>query len=172
MEVRPAMKLTASVSVKVAKPRAALERPMIAAMEAAPSFVAAPAFTASPRIRAKVAPPAAVMVVAPAVVVEIDPCGIVKIEKRAPVERRPVESVEPGTRSDEYAACEPLGSVIAIRRAPVGCVGIVAVGANWSRADVRRRAHSDCDSYAHLRVCRTCHRSCHRDRKSRNCRVP
>lgn len=159
VEVRPAMKITPSMSIKAAEPLVPPERSVIAAMKASPPVAVPPAFTASPRVRAKVAPMTAVVVVTPAVMVKIDPRGIVKIEIRAPVERRSEESVEPRARSDEHAAREPLRSVISIRRACIRRVRIVAVGANWSWSNVRRGAYSNCDSNAHLCVCCTCHRS-------------
>lgn len=48
-------------------------------------------------------------------------------------------AVEPGTGSNEYAACEPIRSIVAVRSTVVGRVVEVAV-----RAD-RRTAHADTD---------------------------
>ena len=45
-------------------------------------------------------------------------------------------TMEPGTRADKDAVCEPLGSVVAVRRAIVRRVIEVAVGALGRRTDL------------------------------------
>jgi len=46
--------------------------------------------------------------------------------------------VEPRAGADKDAAVEPIGTVVAVRRARVWVVSIVAIGAHWSRAIVAR----------------------------------
>ena len=62
-----------------------------------------------------------------------------------------VETAEPGTRADKNAAIEVFGSVIAVRRASVWVVSVVAVGAVGRRTDVSRRrniARTNSNAYA------------------------
>lgn len=162
MKVRTAVEVIAPIETPEAF--AAAESLVIAAMEASPPVVISPACAVP------VAPAVAIMEISPSVVVvEIDPSGIMK--ERVPVERRPIEPVEPRPRSDEHATHEPLRSVVAIWRTSVRSVWVVAVGAHRRRANIRRRAHSNRDSNAHLRVCRARHCSRKRDHKPHNCRV-
>jgi len=50
-----------------------------------------------------------------------------------------VETVEPGTYPDKNAAIEVFGTVIAVRRASVWVISVVAVAAVGRRTDVSRR---------------------------------
>jgi hypothetical protein len=62
-----------------------------------------------------------------------------------------VETVEPRTRADKNAAIEVFGSVIAVGRASVWVVSVVAVGAVGRRTDVSRRrniAGTNSNAYA------------------------
>jgi hypothetical protein len=68
-----------------------------------------------------------------------------------------VETVEPGTRADKNAAIEVFGSVIAVGRASVWVVSVVAVGAVGRRTDVSRRrniarTNSNADAKSHLGI--------------------
>jgi hypothetical protein len=64
------------------------------------------------------------------------------------------ESVEPRTCADEYAAHEPIRSIVAVRRAGIGSIVVVAVGANRCRAVIPR---TDSDAHCNLGV-RLCDR--------------
>ena len=66
-----------------------------------------------------------------------------------------VETVEPGTYADKNAAIEVFGTVIAVRRASVWVISVVAVGAVGRRTDVSRRrniarTNSNADAKSHL----------------------
>jgi hypothetical protein len=64
------------------------------------------------------------------------------VSKEPRTEERPsVKPMEPGARADEHAANEPIRSVIAIRRASVGVIIIVAVGTYGRWANIGR-AHT------------------------------
>lgn len=131
-----------------------------------------PSVTASPAVAPEVAPPVAAAVVSPAiVVVEIDPRGIVKSKTPAPVERRAIESAEPGARADENTVREPLRPVIAVRRARVRGIWIIAILADRRRPCVHRCIHSNSDSHSHLCVSRARHHSRQRDNKPNHCGV-
>lgn len=58
-------------------------------------------------------------------------------------------TVEPGTSSYEDSAVEPLGSVIAVGGALVGCVVIVSVGAYRRRPDLDRDLCVGAGSWQH-----------------------
>ena len=71
----------------------------------------------------------------------------------------PIRAI-PGPSSDKYAIHEPIRAVVAVRRASIRVVAIVAIGADRRRinvirvvigVDVGRPAHSDADR--NLRVC-------------------
>src|ERR1700732_181274 len=62
-----------------------------------------------------------------------------------------VETGEPGTYADKNAAIEVFGSVIAVRRASVWVISVVAVAAVGRRTDVSRRrniARTNSNTYA------------------------
>ena len=62
-----------------------------------------------------------------------------------------VETVEPGTYADKNAAIEVFGTVIAVRRASVWVISVVAVAAVGRRTDVSRRrniARTNSNAYA------------------------
>jgi len=62
-----------------------------------------------------------------------------------------VETVEPGTYADKNAAIEVFGTVIAVRRASVWVISVVAVAADGRRTDVSRRrniARTNSNAYA------------------------
>jgi hypothetical protein len=62
-----------------------------------------------------------------------------------------VETVEPGTHSDKNAAIEVFGTVIAVRRASVWVISVVAVSAVGRRTEVSRRrniARTNSNAYA------------------------
>ncbi len=62
-----------------------------------------------------------------------------------------VETVEPRTHSDKNAAIEVFGTVIAVRRASVWVISVVAVAAVRGRTDVSRRrniARTNSNAYA------------------------
>src|SRR5579863_7888172 len=131
-----------------------------------------PSVVASPAVAPEVAPPVAAAVVPPAIaVVEIDPRGIVKSKIPAAVERRAVESAKPGARADENTVGEPLRPVVAIRRARVGGIWIIAIVADRRQLCVHRRIHSNSDSHTHLCVSRASHRSRQCDNKPNHCGV-
>jgi hypothetical protein len=46
-----------------------------------------------------------------------------------------VRAVEPGTGAEEDAADEPVGPIVAVGRAVIGCVVVVAIGADRRSAD-------------------------------------
>ena len=72
-----------------------------------------------------------------------------EITKAGPVAA--VETVEPRTRADKNAAIEVFGSVIAVRRASVWVISVVAVAAVGRRTDVSRRrniARTNSNTYA------------------------
>lgn len=157
---------------------AAVEVAVVVAAEVPPSIVVppsiavSPTLTPSPPVRPQVAPTVAVVVIPPTVaVVEVDPSRIVEIEICAPVERRPIESVEPRPRADEHAIVEPLRPVVAVRRARVWGIWIVAVRADWRRPDVHRRAHSNRDPNAHLRFGSTRDGAGQQHNQSNDCRI-
>jgi hypothetical protein len=125
-----------------------------------------PSVTASLAVAPEVAPPVAAAVVPPTiVVVKIDPRGIAKSKIPAPVERRAIESAKPGARADENTVREPLRPVVAIRRARVGGIWIIAILADRRRPCVHRRIHSNSDSHTDLCASRASHHSRHRDNK-------
>ena len=64
-----------------------------------------------------------------------------------------VVAVEPRSSSDENAACEPLRAVVAVGRACIRVVSIVAVGTDGCRADDVCRAANAYADYNSLRVC-------------------
>jgi hypothetical protein len=70
--------------------------------------------------------------------------------KPAPVEAaRPVEAMEPGASADENAANKPIRPIVAVGRARIGVISIVAISAYGRRADVAvTRADSDADDYS------------------------
>lgn len=139
-----------------------------AALEVSPSIIAA---TATEPVAAEIAPTVAIAEVPPAiVVVEIDPGGVVKIEVPAAVERWAIKSAEPWASADENAADKPLRPVIAIRRACVWRVWIVAVRAD-RRPRVHGRANADSNSNTHLRISRARHHRCKRDDQADHCGV-
>lgn len=157
---------------------AAAEVAVVVAAEVPPSIVALPSIavpptlTPSPPVRPQVAPTVAVVVIPPTVaIVEVDPSRIVEIEICAPVERRPIESVEPRSGADEDAIVEPLRPVVAVRRARVWGIWIVAVRADWRRPDVHGRAHSNRDPNAHLRIGSTRNGSGQQHNQSNDCRI-
>jgi hypothetical protein len=55
-----------------------------------------------------------------------------------PVRTVPVKAMEPRASADKHAAAKILRTVVTIRRASVGSEPIVAIGADWSGADVER----------------------------------
>jgi hypothetical protein len=70
-----------------------------------------------------------------------------------------VKPVEPRAGADKHATREPLRSVVAVRRAGVRVIAIVAVGADWWRAVVGRAVIAGAHSHAHnhsLRVRKGC----------------
>jgi hypothetical protein len=71
-----------------------------------------------------------------------------------------VESVEPRTRSNKDASNEVIRPVVAVWRAGVRSISVVAIGACRSRADIPRR-HSDSNSNPDLSVGRACPRHNH-----------
>jgi len=84
------------------------------------------------------------------------------IEPAAPDEAAPAvkapaaEAMEPRTRSDKHAAREPARSIIAIRRASVRRIRVVAVGANRRRAKIGRpNSHADHNSLCTSQCCRS-----------------
>lgn len=142
---------------------------VVSATEIPPSVVAtkAPAVVA-----AEVAPTVAIAEVPPAiVVVEIDPGGIVEIKVAAAIELRAIKSAEPWPRADENAADEPLRPVIAIGRARIRRIGIVAVWADRGRTYVDGPTNSNSDSNTHLRVGGARHCPGQRDNKPSHCGV-
>ena len=70
----------------------------------------------------------------------------------SPKSRASIKTVEPRARADEDAAGKPLRAVVAVRRARVGVVIVVAVGAHRRRAVVSGAAYSDADHNS-LRLC-------------------
>jgi hypothetical protein len=55
--------------------------------------------------------------------------------------------VEPWTGADEYAACEVVRTVVTVRCAGVGVISVVAVGADWCRANIcRTNTNPDADA--------------------------
>jgi hypothetical protein len=69
--------------------------------------------------------------------------------------RTPTEAVEPRAGADKKPAGEPLRPVVAVGRACVWVVIIVAVAARRGWANVRRPAESDADHNS-LRLCVRC----------------
>jgi hypothetical protein len=69
----------------------------------------------------------------------------------APVEPVTVVAVIPGADADEHAINEPIWAVVAVRRASVGVIIIIAVSANWRWAVVNRAANANAD-YHSLRM--------------------
>lgn len=67
----------------------------------------------------------------------------------------PVKPVEPRAGSDKHATNEPLRAVVAVRRAGVGVVAIIAVRANRWRAVIIAGAHSNAHKHS-LRVGKGC----------------
>jgi hypothetical protein len=68
-----------------------------------------------------------------------------------------VETVEPRTHADKNAAIEVFGTVIAVRRASIWVISVVAVAAVRRRTDVSRRrsiarTNSNADAKSHLGV--------------------
>jgi hypothetical protein len=76
--------------------------------------------------------------------------------------------VEPRARADEHTSSEPVRAVVAVRRASVGVVAIVAVSANWRRAHVSvpwTETNPDNHSLC-VRVRRTKHANCQQTKNS------
>ena len=73
---------------------------------------------------------------------------------------RPVRAAvtaEPRTRAEKNAAIEIFGAVISVRRAGVGVITVIPVGAVGSRTHIGRRrdvprTHSNADAKSHLSV--------------------
>jgi len=64
-----------------------------------------------------------------------------------------VETVEPRTHADKNAAIEVFGTVIAVRRASVWVISVVAVSAVGRRTDVSRSiARANSNAYANSRL--------------------
>ena len=63
----------------------------------------------------------------------------------------PVVVVIPGAGTDEGAADEPVRPVVAVRRACVGVIRVVAVGAGWFHTD-GHGSDTHANSYANLRL--------------------
>jgi hypothetical protein len=82
--------------------------------------------------------------------VEPGPVEPTSVEPTRPVEAaRPVEAMEPGASADENAANKPIRPIVAVGRARIGVISIVAISAYGRRADVAvTRADSDADDYS------------------------
>ena len=83
-----------------------------------------------------------------------------------------IVAMEPRTRADKHAPDKVIGAVIPVRRASVGRIPVVAVGADRSRPDIRRptidRPHSYSKPNPDLSV--SSPRACHGHKKSKqNC---
>jgi hypothetical protein len=72
--------------------------------------------------------------------------------------RTPIKAVEPRAGADKEAVCKVVWAVVAVRRAIIWVIPVVAVGANRSRPVVAR-TNSDADNHS-LRVRRSCRRQC------------
>src|SRR5438309_9654170 len=106
---------------------------MIASVETATameSTVAAEAFMLKPAVAAKTPVYEDAFVKARAAV------ETSAIEAGPAIKSRPVVAMEPWARSDKSSSYEPVGFVIAVGRAGVGIVGIIAVSADWCLAFV------------------------------------
>jgi hypothetical protein len=63
-----------------------------------------------------------------------------------------IAAVIPRASADEHAAYKPVRSVIAIRRAGVGIISVIAIRADGSCTDARIH-WADADAHGNLRVC-------------------
>jgi hypothetical protein len=63
--------------------------------------------------------------------------------------------VEPRAGSDEYAAGEPISSVVTVGGAGIRVIRIVTIGADWGTGHVCRAANSDSNHYS-LSMCVRC----------------
>ncbi len=166
--------LAAAEASRAMKIRAALE-----AMEArsAPNGRSTVEALPTAAAHSEIAPVIAVVEIPPSVmVVEIDPRRVVERYNSAR-ERRPVEPVEPRTRANEHSAHKPFGPVVAIRRASVRRIGIVAIGANRRCSHIRRRnanvsrPHSYANRHANSGAGRPRREPCNSKDKSRYCGI-
>ena len=76
----------------------------------------------------------------------------------------PVRPVIPRPRADKHAADEPIGTVIAVRRASVRIIAVVSVGAYWRRPNVSRA-----NSYANDHPLCACKRSAKQANAEQSC---
>jgi len=156
-------------SVKVSAALEAVESGMGVAVE---TLVAAEILP-SAAMDVVIAPVVAVMVVAPAVmIVEIEPSAVVERKYRSAVKCGTVKPVEPGTGADKHPAVKPFRAVVAVWRARVRRVRIIAVPANRRRTNhYSRGPYSDPNRHRHVGAGGPCGRPRHRYKKSNQCRV-
>src|SRR5690242_10693988 len=124
METAASMKTASAV-----KAAATMESTAIAPAETASAFKSASAVVSAAVVPTPVAAAAIVTAVVASAVISI---------------RTPVEAMEPWASADKDAIRKPIRPIVAIRRAGVGVIAIIAVSTNRSRADVRRSdSHTD-----------------------------
>jgi hypothetical protein len=95
----------------------------------------------------------------------------VTIESEAVMIKVAVEAVEPRSCTDEYAAGKPVWTVVAVRRARVRVIGIVAPRAHRRPSDHYCRPNSDSHSHSNLCTGRAGHRAGHRNQKPHQSRI-
>jgi hypothetical protein len=83
---------------------------------------------------------------APAEASAIVPTAVVAT---TPIAATPI-AVVPGAGADKHAAHKPVGPVVAVRRAGVGVIIIIAVGTNWRWAYVSRAVVARAYTYAKI----------------------
>src|SRR5579863_3374836 len=81
---------------------------------------------------------------------------------------QPARTVEPGSRADEQAADEPVWAVVAVRRAPVWCISVVAVRANRSRPN-RDTDRTNTHTHVNLRLSQAQRKRHHRQKRQILC---
>jgi hypothetical protein len=137
---------TVKAATTAVKPASAM-KPSAATMEAATAVkVASTVEATAVEIAAAIAMikstsvPAASVVPAAAII----PTATVTVS--ASVVAVSVIAVVPGASADEDAACEPIWPVIAVGRASVGIIIVVAISADWRWAVIGRRSKSNAES--------------------------
>lgn len=60
---------------------------------------------------------------------------VVRVEVVIHMPAETLPSVEPGTRTDEYATPEPFRPIVAVRRTLIWWIVEVPIGTNWRRTD-------------------------------------
>jgi hypothetical protein len=129
-----------AVRAAIASMKSAITAKAFTTMEstvAAEAFVRKPASVAIAIITTTVKTPA---VVAPSVVAAA-------IEAWPAIKSWPVVAMEPWARSDKNSSDEPIGAVVAVGRAAVRIIIIVAISTDWRRPYVRwSHANADKDS--------------------------